>query len=310
MRYALRTLWKDRGFAAMVVLSLAIGIGANTAIFSMVSSVILRPLAFPDPQRLVSVSISIPPFNGGAPLSINLAQLVEWRKRTRAFDGIGAYRNTTMSLSGDGRPELIPGAQVSANLFAVLGVRPRIGRSFFDIEDQFGQHQVVIISDSLWRHRFGADPSIAGRKIILGGANYTIIGVLPPGFEFPKQPNDMGKRLNGRMEMFRPLAYRPANILPHGGDFNYAAIARLRPGVSADQARGEVTAAQTAINEQIGGERYNVVSNIIPLQQKVTGDVRLSLTVLMAAVGAVLLVLCVNLTNLCLSRAAGRARQA
>src|SRR5215831_17573023 len=126
MRYALRTLWRDRGFAAMVLLSLAIGIGANTAIFSMVSGVLLRPLDFPDPQRLVS--ISIPPFNGGAPLPINLAQLVEWRKRTRSFDGIGAYRNTTMSLTGDGRPELISGAQVSANLFDVLGVRPRIGR--------------------------------------------------------------------------------------------------------------------------------------------------------------------------------------
>jgi predicted permease len=234
---------------------------------------------------------------------------VEWRKRTRSFDGIGAYRNTTMSLSGDGRPELIPGAQVSANLFDVLGVRPRIGRPFFEAEDQFGQHQVVIISDSLWRRRFGADPSIAGRKIILGGANYTIVGVLPADFEFPKQPSDMGKRLNGRMEMFRPLAYRPANIVPRGGDLNYAAIARLRPGVSADQARGEVTAAQTAINERIGGERYNVVSNIIPLQQKVTADVRLSLIVLMVAVGAVLLVLCVNLASLCLSRAAGRARE-
>jgi predicted permease len=310
MRYALRTLWKDRSFAAMVVLSLAIGIGANTAIFSMVSGVLLRPMDFPDPQRLVSVSISIPPFNGGAPLPINLGQLVEWRKRTRSFDGIGAYRNTTMSLSGDGRPELISGAQVSANLFDVLGVRPRIGRSFLEAEDQFGRHEVVIISDSLWRRRFGADPSIAGRKIILGGARYAIVGVLPPDFEFPKQPNNMGKRLSGRMEMFRPLAYRPVNIMPRNGDFNYAAIARLRQGVSIDQARDEVTSAQTAINEQIGGERHNVVSNVIPLQQKVTGDVRLSLIVLMAAVGAVLMVLCVNLANLCLARAGGRAREA
>jgi hypothetical protein len=135
MRYALRTLWKDRSFTDVVALSLAIGIGANTAIFSMVSGILLRAMDFPEPQRLVSVSISIPPFNGGAPQSINLAQLVEWRKRTRSFDGIGAYRNTTMSLSGDGRPELIPGAQVSANLFDVLGVRPRIGRSFLEAEE-------------------------------------------------------------------------------------------------------------------------------------------------------------------------------
>jgi predicted permease len=310
VRYALRTLWRAPGFAAMVVLSLAIGIGANTAVFSMVSGILLRPLGFPDPQRLVSVSISIPQFNGGGLLSINLAQLVEWRKRTRSLDGIGVYRNTTMPLSGAGLPELISGAQVSANLFDLLGVHPRIGRSFFEAEDQFGQHRVVIISDSLWRRRFGADPSIAGRKIILGGASYTIVGVLPPDFEFPKQPGDMGKHLNGRMEMFRPLGYRPGDIVPHGGDLNYAAIARLRPGASIEHARDEVTAAQTAINEQIGGEQYHVVSNVIPLQQKVTGDVRLSLTVLMTAIGAVLLMLCVNLANLCLSRAAGRVREA
>src|SRR5215813_5928578 len=123
MRYALRTLWNDRGFAAMAVLSLAIGIGANTAIFSLVNGVLLRPLDFPDPQRLTAISISTPLFRNGEPLPINLGQLVEWRRRTRAFEGIGAYRNTTMSLTGDGRPELIPGAQVSANLFNVLGVR-------------------------------------------------------------------------------------------------------------------------------------------------------------------------------------------
>src|ERR1039457_2157100 len=125
MKYALRTLWNDRGFAAMAILSLAIGIGANTAIFSLVNGVLLRPLEFPDPQRLVDISISMPKFTKGE-LGINLAQLVEWRKRTRAFESIGAYRNTTMSLSGEGLPELIPGAQVSANFFDVLGVHPRI----------------------------------------------------------------------------------------------------------------------------------------------------------------------------------------
>jgi len=310
MKYALRTLCKDRGFAAMAVLSLAIGIGSNTAIFSLVNGVLLRPLDFPDPQRLVAISISTPQFRTGEPLPINLGQLVEWRKRTHSFEGIGAYRNTTMSLTGEGRPELIAGAQVSANFFDVLGVHPHFGCSFLDQEDHYGQHQVAMLADSIWRRRFGGDPSIVGRKISLGGTPYIVVGVLPPDFEFPKQPDDTGKRLNARMEMFRPLAYEPHEIVPHGGDLNYAAIARLRPDVSIERARAELTAAEAAIDAQVGGESWHIVPVITPLEQKLTGDVRESLIVLMAAVGAVLLVLCVNLANLSLSRAAGRAREA
>jgi len=294
----------------MAVLSLAIGIGANTAIFSLVNGVLLRPLDFPDPNRLVAISVSTPQFRGGEPLPINIAELVEWRKQTHTFEGIAAYRNTTMSLTGEGRPELVPGAQVSANFFDVLGVQPRLGRSFFEPEDHYGQHQVVILADSIWRRRFGGDPSIIGRKIILGGTPYTVVGVLPPNFEFPKQPSDMGKRLQGRMEMFRPLAYEPEETVPHVGDMNYATIARLRPRLSIERAGAELTAAEAAIDAQMGGESWQLVPAITWLAQKLTGDVRQSLVVLMAAVGVVLLVLCVNLANLSLSRAAGRAREA
>jgi putative ABC transport system permease protein len=309
MKYALRTLWRDRGFAAMAVLSLAVGIGANTAIFSLVNGVLLRPLDFPDPQRLTAISISTQQFANGAPLPINIAQLVEWRKRTQSFEGIGAYRNTTMSLSGDGLPELVPGAVVSANLFDVLGVQPRFGRSFFEREDHYGQHQVVILADSIWRRRFAADPSIVGSKILVGGAPYTVVGVLPPDFQFPKEPSDLGQRVRGRMEMFRPLGYEPSDIVPHGGDLNFASIARLRPDVSIERARAELGAAEAAIDAQMGADSWHVVPAILPLQQKLTGDVRRSLMVIMAAVGAVLLMLSVNLANLSLSRAAGRARE-
>jgi predicted permease len=298
MKYVLRTLWRDRGFAATAILSLAIGIGANTAIFSLVSGVLLRPLNFPDPQRLVEISVSTPQFKNGQPLPINLAQLVEWRKRTGAFEGIAAYRNQTTPLTGDGQPELVPGAKVSANFFAVLGVKPRFGRLFVEEEDRFGQHQVVILADSLWRRRFGGDPSVIGRTITLSGAPYTVVGVLPPDFQ-----------LSGKMEMFRPLAYRSEELVPHGGDLNYTAIARLRTEVSIDRARAELAAAEAAIDAQAGGS-WQMTPAIVPLQQKLTGDVRQSLVVLMAAIGAVLLVLCVNLANLSLSRAAGRAREA
>jgi predicted permease len=310
MKYALRTLWKDRGFAAMAVLSLAVGIGANTAIFSLVNGVLLRPLDFPDPQRLTAISISTRQFANGAPLPINVAQLVEWRKRTHSFGGIGAYRTTTMSLSGDGLPELVPGAVVSANLFDVLGVQPRFGRSFLEQEDHYGQHQVVILADSIWRRRFAGDPSIVGRKILVGGAPYTVVGVLPPGFQFPKEPSDLGQRVRGRMEMFRPLGYEPGDTVPHGGDLNYASIARVRPGVSIERARAELGGAEAAIDAQMATDSWHIVPAIVPLQQKLTGDVRRSLMVIMAAVGAVLLMLSVNLANLSLSRAAGRAREA
>ena len=293
----------------MAILSLAIGIGANTAIFSLVNGVLLRPLAYPEPQRLISIWISTPVFLNSQPLPLNIAQVVEWRKRTDAFTGIGAYRNTTMSLLGDGRPELISGAQVSANFFDVLGVKPRMGRSFTDEEDRNGQHQVVMLSDSLWRRRFGSDPSAIGRKINLGGTPYTIVGVLPPDFEFPKQPSDIGKRLNGPMEMFRTLAYQPDDLVPHGGDLNFAGVARLRPGVSIERARTELTAAEHAMDVTWGGDKWQITPIVLPLQQKMTGDVRESLVVIMGAVGAVLLVLCVNLANLSLSRAAGRARE-
>ncbi len=310
MRYTLRTLWNDRGFAAMAVASLALGIGANTAIFSLVSGVLLRPLDYAEPRRLVSLSVSTPQFRGSEPLPINIAQLVAWRKHAHSFESIGGYRNQTMSLIGDGRPELISGAQVSANLFAVLGVHARLGRTFLEQEDQRGQHQVVVIADSLWRRRFGGEMNVVGRQISLGGTPYAVVGVLPPDFEFPKEPADLGHRLTGRMEMFRPLAYDPDDIVPHMGDLNYAAIARLRQGVTIERARAELSAVETAMDAQLGRENWHLATIVMPLQHKLTGDVRQSLIVLMAAVGAVLLVLSVNLANLSLSRAAARAREA
>ncbi len=291
----------------MALLSLAVGIGANTAIFSLVDGVLLRPLAFRDPDRLVAITLSSPQLRRASSLPINIGQLVEWRKRATAFESIGAYQNITMSLTGDGRPELISGAAVSANLFRTLGISPRIGRSFFDQEDMRGQHQVVLLADSLWRRRFGANPSVVGRKVTLNGASYQIIGVLPPSFDFPRQ-SDGGRHITGRMEIFRPLGYTPDDAVFHVGDLNYAAIARLKPGVSVDAARSNLTAVESAMDREIKG--WQMTPAIEPLQASLTGDVRQSLIVLMAAVGAVLLVLCVNLANLSLSRAAGRARDA
>ncbi len=235
---------------------------------------------------------------------------MEWRKRTSAFESIAAYRNATMSFTGEGRPELIPGAVVSANFFDTLGVQPRMGRSFLEQEDHSGQHHVAILADSLWRRRFGADPSIIGRKITLSGSPYTVIGILPPDFQFPKLPEDAGHRLAGRMEIYRPIGYEPGDAVPHDGDLNYQAIARLQAWrLDRARLRQSPAAAEASIEAQIGG-MWKMIPVMTPLQQTLTGDIRQSLIVLMAAVGAVLLVLCVNLANLSLSRAAGRARNA
>jgi putative ABC transport system permease protein len=309
LRYAFRTLWKDRGFAAMAVLSLAVGIGANTAIFSLVNGVLLRPLDFPDPERLVSIKLSSPQFAGGRNLPINVAQLAAWRKRTQFFESIGAYRNATMSLTGDGHPELVGAAVVSANLFHVLGVSPQLGRTFVDEEDLAGQDHVVLIADSLWRRRFGADPTIVGRKLNLRGSSYTVVGVLPAGFAFPKEPQDLGHRMTAEMEIFRPIGYRPDDLVFEVGDLNYAAIARLKPGVPGPRALADLASVESAMEREIHA-KVSLIPEIGSLQQSMTGDVRQSLLVLMAAVGSVLLVLCVNLANLSLSRAAGRNRDA
>ena len=300
LRYAVRSLSKDRGFAAMVALSLAVGIGANTAIFSLVNGVLLRPLDYREPERLVAISQASPQFLKLYPaLPINIATWLEWRRQSSPFESVGAYRNTALSLTGSGQPELIEGAAVSANFFHVLGVAPRLGREFLDSEDRSGQDQVVIIADSLWRRRFRADPGIVGRKIMLDAKPFLVIAVLPPDFQFPKQEDDIGTHSNGRMEIYRTLGYEPDDTVLHGGDLNYWPVARLRPGISITRASAELNSEEAAIDAKTDADFR---ATIVPLQDKLTGNIRQSLIVLMGAVGAVLLVLCVNLANLSLAR--------
>src|ERR1700722_228434 len=203
LRYAVGSLSKDRGFAAMVVLSLAVGIGANTAIFSLVDGVLLRPLDYRQPDRLVAISQASPKFMKlYSALPVNIATLLEWRKQSTAFESIGAYQNTALTLTGLGQPELITGATVSAIFFHVLGVAPRLGREFLEGEERSGQDQVTMIADSLWRRRFQADPAIVGRNIMLNGRLFQVIGVLPPDFQLPRLENKRGSRDNKPAEIY------------------------------------------------------------------------------------------------------------
>ena len=310
IRYAIRALLRDRAFAAMVVLSLAVGIGANTAIFSLVDGVLLRPLAYRDPDRLVAIDLIVPQLAKLYPaLPINLGILAEWRRQATSLESIGVMQPASVNLTGTGEPELLPGARVSANIFTVLGVQPRLGRSFMDNEDPDGHDRVAILADSLWRRRFHADPGIVGRKILLNGYPHEVVGVLPPSFRFPVAPGFAGMSAAAKAEIYRPLGYQNGDLKLRMGDLNYRVTARLRPGVTISQARAQLNVVQADIANRLP-DNLDFRARMMPLEERMVGEVRQGLVLLMGAVGAVLLVLWVNLTNLSLVRAAGRGRDA
>jgi predicted permease len=310
IRYAIRGLLRDRVFALMIVLSLAVGIGANTAIFSLVNGVLLQPPDFPHPERLVALTLWAPKLLKSYPaLPVNIAIYNEWRKQITSFESIGIAQASVFNLTGTGRPEQVRGALVTASIFSVLGVQPPLGRAFTDQEDQSGHDQVVILADSLWRRRYQADPAIVGRKILLNGKPCEVVGVLPASFHFPREEMVGVRTLGEGVEIYKALGYSPEDLPIHMGDFNYWTTARLRPGILAVRAQAELNVVQAALSKQIPGD-LDIHVSLIPLQERMVGDVRQGLVLLMAAVGAVLLVLCVNLANLSLARAAGRARDA
>jgi predicted permease len=311
IRYAFRTLLRERGFATMAVLSLAVGIGANTAIFSVVNGVLLRPLPYRDSERLVTIREVIPKLTHLYPsLPVNFSHYYEWRKRWTGIESIALVQSSAPNLTGVGEPEMLNGARVSASIFRLLGVSPQLGRGFLDEEDPEGHSQVAVISDSLWKRRFKGDRSIVGRKITLDGRPHVVVGVLPPGFQFPAQ-NDRWIRpgLGSKTEVIQPLGYSKDDLEEINGDYNWSAIARLRPGVSEQMALAELNVIQAGISKRIPDEKMDLHAVMSSLQEDIVGPSRRGLLVLLGAVGAVLLILCVNLANLSLARAAGRARE-
>jgi putative ABC transport system permease protein len=310
IRQAIRGLLRDRVFALMIVLSLAVGIGANTAIFSLVNGVLLRPPDYPHPERLVSLTQWAPKLLKSYPaLPVNIAIYAEWRQQMTSFESIGIARSARFNLTGSAEPEQVRGATVSAGIFRVFGVQPAMGRTFAEEEDQAGRQQVAVLADSLWRRRYRADPAIVGRKILLDGKPYEVVGVMPPRFQFPGDEKFGQASAGDAPEIFRPLGFEPADLELRMGDFNYWTTARLRPGISPARAQTELNVVQAAVSKRIPGD-FDLHARLVPLQERLVGDVRQGLILLMAAVGAVLLVLCVNLANLSLARAAGRARDA
>jgi len=309
LKYGLRMLAKNPGFTAVAVLTLALGIGANTAIFSVVNSVLLCPLAYRQSQQLYLIQVIWPQVAKFYPLMpANLPGFRIWQRQCHSFEGIAIAEGASADLTGAGESTEIHGVRASANLFDVLGIRPVRGRDFLPQEDDPGRGRVVILTDQFWRAYFHADPGVVGRTITLDGAPYLVAGVLPASFHFPAQLGQL-TTFGEKLDFFEPLNGPKDYERDLIGEFDFAAIGRLKSGVSPQQALAElnVVQRQIALEKPANGD---LKAAIFPLESEVVGAARRGLILLLVAVGVVLLIVCVNLANLLLARVPGRMREA
>jgi predicted permease len=309
VRYAVRMLMKSPGFTAVAVLTLALGIGANTAIFTIVNAVLLRPLPFKDPARLVMLSESFKslgfPEVPGSPPEIAIIERTQ-----KSFTSLGAFRNKGFNLSGGGEPEHITAAGVSASIFPMLGIRPALGRTYSEQEDKPGTH-VAVLGYGLWQRRYAGRRNIVGQTIELDRIPYTVIGVMPETFQFPLH---WPKYNNEPAELWIPMAFTP-DELQSWGEYNDSVLARLKPGVTFKDAQAEaalLTAEIKRVYPPAMAKIFNGLTPVIgltPLHQAVAGSVETPLLVLMGAAGLVLLIACANVATLLLLRAASRSKE-
>ncbi len=309
LRYGLRTLRKAPTFATIAILTLALGIGATTAMFSVVNAVLLRPLAYRQPDRLYIIREGIAEMAQFYPsLPANIGGFRRWQSQCRSFEQIAIVEPAGKILTGAGESQEIHGGRGSANLFDVLGVQPQLGRTFLAEEDRPGNDHVVILTDSFWRDRFHADPSLIGRSITLDGEPDVVVGILPRTFRFPRAAQlgaliDFGSQL----DFFKPLNPEPSksSLL---GDFDYAAIGRLKPDVSPQQALAELNIIQAQIVKD-AKEHVELHAELWPLEAQVVGPARRGLLLLLVGVAAMLLIVCANLASLLLARIPNRLRE-
>jgi predicted permease len=297
LRYGARMLAKTPSFTAVAVVALALGIGANSAIFSVVNTVLLRPLPFKDPDRLVMVfednSRHGYPQDTPAP-----ANYVDWRDQNKVFEGMAAIADLSFNLTGMGEPERLDGRRVSASLFPMLGVEPQLGRWFSPEEDQPGENHVVILSHALWQRRFGSDAGVIGKTVTMSGNSLSVVGVMPPSFQFPSRED----------QFWIPIAFTQREAGRRGSHF-LNVVARLKSGVTLDEARAEMSAIAGRLQQQYPAENTDLGVAIVPLHEQLVGNIKPALLVLLGAVGFVLLVACANVANLLLARAAVRQKE-
>ena len=299
LRFGFRMLAKSPGFTAVAVLTLALGIGANTAIFSVVNAVLLRPLPFPHPEQLVSVEY----FNTAAKIpqeSVSYPDFFDWRSQNQVFSHLASYRDNDYTLTGAGEPVHLGGAVVSSGFFATLQVRPALGRGFLREEEEKGRH-VVVLSDALWRTRFSADPQIVGRSVTLNNKSYTVVGVAPAGFNFPIA--------TAPVQLWTSIA-DDSDLLSQRGNHFLLVVGRLKPGMTVAQAQADMAHINGNLSKAYEASNLRFSGAVIePELQHLVGDVQPALLILFGAVGCVLLIACANVANLLLARAMSRQRE-
>jgi len=309
IRQASRSLWKSPGFAAAVMATVVLGIGANTAIFSLIYAVLLKPLPYPAPDRIYSAETVIPRNSRFPSLPMRIQDYLEWRKADTAFESIAALTPAQWNLTGDGEPERLGGALVSANFFTFLGATPQRGRGFLAGEEERGKENVVVISDSLWRRRYAADPTVIGKTMVLNGVQREVVGIAPPSLLVPT-----GTLLHStlafasRIDVWAPVA--PTNEDLRGENWTYGILVRLRKGESAERGRQQLQAMLiSSIRAVVPDFKDELTVRLVPFREIYASKVRLRLLLIFAASGLLLLAACTNIANLFLARAAGRATE-
>ena len=297
LRYGVRMLLKNPGITFVVILALALGIGANTAIFSVVDAVLLRPLPYPESDRLVFLNETSKAMDE---ISISYPNFTDWRNQNQVFEKIGVYNRSSYNLTGNGEAERIITGQVSADMFAALRVNPALGRLFTNDEDKPGGTPVVLLSYPLWQRRFGGQASILNQQITLNGKSYTVIGIMPEGYQYPS-----------RVEMWVPVGQLSgeASWLQRGNHPGLYAVARLKPGVTLAQAKADMDKIGANLEKQYQDSNAGNGVGMRPLIEIFVGDIRRMLWFLFGAVAAVLLIACANIANLLLARAQSRQKE-
>ena len=301
LRYAVRQFMKTPGLTILVIITIALGVGANTALFSVVNGVLLNPLPYPEPDQLVALRESKPNFEWG---TIPYPTFRDWQKDNHTFSSIAVWRGYAFSLTGAGEAEQVNAQFVSSDFFPILGVKPLLGRSFLAGEDEIGAAPIAVISEGLWRRKFASAPDILSKGITLDGNSYSIVGVIPAGPHFP-----MGSA-SARREVFVPIGQWKNNLLTsRGAGLGINGIGRLKPGVTIEQARADMTSVSNNLAAAFPDTNKGISARLIPFKQWMVGDIGSLLLVLLASVGFVLLIACVNVANLLLARSTSRTRE-